>query len=153
MFFLSHGRYGATKPMSLDVFSTLRFVQARPFVFTIRGLSGTHPRTIQMDKIAFDPSAATLVNVLTCDPTDQTKLLSLLRENIDTVVSTLDGWRSTTLVAAPDGVRVIIISQWRDCAAVTSMQSDARMQTYFPKIAALAAFDSIAGVVSYTCQA
>jgi hypothetical protein len=69
-----------------------------------------------MDKIAFDPSAATLVNVLTCDPSDQTKLLNLLRENIDTVISTLDGWRSTTLVAAPDGVRVIIISQWRDSA-------------------------------------
>ena len=67
-----------------------------------------------MEKIAFDPSAATLVNVLTCDPSDQTKLLNLLRENLDTVISTLDGWRSTTLVAAPDGVRVIIVSQWRE---------------------------------------
>ena len=106
-----------------------------------------------MDKIAFDPSAATLVNILTCDPSDQTKLLNLLRENIDTVIATLDGWRSTTLVAAPDGVRVIIVSQWRDSAAITSMQDDARMQAYFPKIAALAAFDSTPGVVSYTRQA
>ena len=106
-----------------------------------------------MDKIAFDPSAATLVNVLTCDPSDQTKLLNLLRENIDTVISTLDGWHSTTLVAAPDGVRVIIISQWHDSASITSMQNDARMQAYFPKIAALAAFDSTPGVVSYTRHA
>ena len=106
-----------------------------------------------MDKIAFDPSAATLVNVLTCDPTDQPKLLNLLRENIDTVIVTLNGWRSTTLVAAPDGVRVIIISQWRDSASITSMQNDARMQACFPKIAALAAFDSTPGVVSYTRQA
>jgi quinol monooxygenase YgiN len=106
-----------------------------------------------MDNIAFDPSAATLVNVLTCDPSDQTKLLHLLRENIDTVISTLDGWRSTSLVAAPDGVRVIIISQWRDSASITSMRNDARMQAYFPQIAALAAFDSIPGVVSYTRQA
>jgi len=117
------------------------------------GLFGTHPRTIQMDKIAFDPSAATLVNVLTCDPSDQPKLLDLLRENIDNVIATLDGWRSTTLVAAPDGVRVIIISQWRDSASITSMQNDARMQAYFPKIAALAAFDSTPGVVSYTRHA
>jgi hypothetical protein len=50
-----------------------------------------------MDTIAFDPSAATLVNVLTCDPKDQPKLLDLLRENIDTVITSLDGWRSTTL--------------------------------------------------------
>jgi quinol monooxygenase YgiN len=103
-------------------------------------------------KSAFDPSAATLVNVLTCDPSDQTKLLNLLRENIDAVISTLDGWRSTTFVAAPDGVRVFIISQWRDSVAITSMQNDARMQAYFPKIAALAAFDSTPGVVFYTCQ-
>jgi quinol monooxygenase YgiN len=106
-----------------------------------------------MNMIAFDPSAATLVNVLTCDPSDQTKLLRLLRENIDNVIATLDGWRSTTLVAAPDGVRVIIVSQWRDSAAIASMQSDARMQAYFPRIAALAAFDSTPGVVSYTRQA
>jgi len=106
-----------------------------------------------MDKIAFDPSAATLVNVLTCDPSDQPKLLDLLRENIDNVIATLDGWRSTTLVAAPDGVRVIIISQWRDSASITSMQNDARMQAYFPRIAALAAFDSTPGVVSYTRHA
>ena len=106
-----------------------------------------------METIAFDPRAATLVNVLTCDPSDQTKLLSLLRENIDNVVATLDGWRSTTLFAAPDGVQVIIISQWRDSASITSMQNDSRMQAYFPKIAALAAFDSTPGVISYTRQA
>jgi quinol monooxygenase YgiN len=106
-----------------------------------------------MDTIALDPSAATLVNVLTCDPSDQAKLLGLLRENIDTVIATIDGWRSTTLVAAPDGVRVIIVSQWRDSAAITSMQSDSRMQAYFPRIAALAAFDSTPGIVSYTRHA
>jgi quinol monooxygenase YgiN len=106
-----------------------------------------------MNTIALDPTAATLVNVLTCDPSDQAKLLGLLRENIDNVIATLDGWRSTTLIAAPDGVRVIIVSQWRDSASITSMQSEPRMRAYFPRIAALAAFDSTPGVVSYTRQA
>jgi len=106
-----------------------------------------------METIAIELSAATLVNVLTCDPGDQVGLLKLLRENIDTVISALDGWRSTILVASPDGARVIIISQWRDADAITSMQNNARMQAYFPKIAALAAFDSTPGVISYTCQA
>lgn len=106
-----------------------------------------------MDTIAFDSDSATLVNVLTCDPSDQPKLLALLRENIDTVIVSLDGWRSTTLVAAADGVRVIIISQWRDSASITSMQNDARMQSYFPRIAALAAFDSTAGTISYARKA
>lgn len=106
-----------------------------------------------MDPIAIDPNAATLINVLTCDPTDQPKLVNLLRENIDNVIVTLDGWRSTTLVAASDGVRVIIISQWRDSTAITSMQSDSRMQSYFRRIAALAAFDSTAGKISYARKA
>lgn len=105
-----------------------------------------------MDTIALDPSAAILVNILTCDPGDQAKLLGLLRENIDNVIATLDGWRSTVVVAAPDRVRVIIISQWRDSTAITSMQNDSRMQAYFPRIAALAAFDSTPGAVSYMRQ-
>jgi hypothetical protein len=37
--------------------------------------------------------------------------------------------------------------------AITSMQNHPRMQAYFPKIAALAAFDSTPGVISYTRQA
>jgi quinol monooxygenase YgiN len=106
-----------------------------------------------MENICIHPSAATLVNVLTCDPSDQPTLLDLLRENIDTVITTLEGWCSTTLVASPDGARVIIVSQWRDSNAITAMQNDARMQAYFPRIAALASFDSTPGVISYTRQA
>src|SRR5260370_1456441 len=49
-----------------------------------------------MNAITFDPAATTLVNMLTCDPTDQTALIDLLRQNTDTVIATLDGWRSTS---------------------------------------------------------
>jgi quinol monooxygenase YgiN len=106
-----------------------------------------------MNAIAFDPAATTLVNVLTCDPTDQAALVDLLRQNTDTVIATLDGWRSTSLVAAQDGTRVVIISQWRDPAAVSAMQGDARMKAYFPKIAALAAIDSVVGAVAHVHHA
>jgi quinol monooxygenase YgiN len=101
-----------------------------------------------MNAITFDPAATTLVNMLTCDPTDQTALIDLLRQNTDTVIATLDGWRSTSLVAAEDGTRVVIISQWRDPAAVSAMQGDARMKAYFPKFAALAAIDSVVGAIA-----
>lgn len=106
-----------------------------------------------MNAIALDPSATTLVNVLTCDPANQAALLDLLRQNTDEVITTLDGWRSTSFVAAQDGARVTIISQWRDAAAVGAMQSDARMQAYFPRIVALASFDSVMGAVAYARQA
>ena len=106
-----------------------------------------------MNAIAFEPAATTLTNVLTCDPKDQKALVDLLRQNIDTVIATLDGWRSTSLVAAEDGARVVIISQWRDPAAVSAMQNDPRMRAYFPRIAALAAIDSVAGAVAYARHA
>lgn len=106
-----------------------------------------------MTAITLTPAATTLVNVLVCEPANQPALLDLLRENVDTVIVTLDGWRATSLIAAADGTRVIIISQWRDAATVSAMQADARMQVYFPKIAALAAFDSTAGALAYARQA
>jgi len=106
-----------------------------------------------MNAITLTPAATTLVNTLTCEPANQAALLDLLRENIDTVIVTLDGWRATSLIAAADGTRVTIVSQWRDAAAVGAMQADARMQAYFPQIAALAAFDSTAGALAYARQA
>lgn len=107
---------------------------------------GTSPITI-------DPRATTLVNVLTCEPADQAALLELLRENTDRVITTLDGWRATSFVAAEDGSRVTIISQWRDVAAVRAMQSDERMKAYFPRIGALAKIDSVTGKVAYARHA
>ena len=106
-----------------------------------------------MNAITFDPGATTLVNVLTCDPANQAALVDLLRQNTDAVIVTLDGWRSTSFVAAQDGTHVVIISQWRDPAAVGVMQGDARMQAYFPKIAALATLDSVVGAVAYARHA
>jgi quinol monooxygenase YgiN len=106
-----------------------------------------------MNAITLDPPETTLVNVLACDPANQAALVDLLRENTDTVIATLDGWRSTSLIAAQDGTRVVIISQWRDPAAVSAMRGDARMMAYFPRIAALATFDSVAGTVAYARHA
>lgn len=80
----------------------------------------------------------TLLNILTVNPTNQARLLDMLRDNVDTVIQTLDGWISTTLVASADGTRVVIHSQWRDGAAVAAMRADPRMVAYFPKLAELA---------------
>jgi quinol monooxygenase YgiN len=95
----------------------------------------------------------TLFNILTVDPANQRQLLELVRGNIDTVVRTLDGWIATNLIASADGTRVVIHSQWRDAASVEAMRRDSRMVAYFPRIAALAAFDSIVGDVAHTAAA
>jgi quinol monooxygenase YgiN len=92
----------------------------------------------------------TLVNVLTVDPANHDKLLALLRDNTDTTISTLKGWIATSLIASKDKRKVIIYSQWQTLADVEAMRTEPRMVAYFPRLAALAAFDSIVGDVVYT---
>jgi len=103
--------------------------------------------------ITVTPEVTTLVNVLTVEPENQTKLVESLRQNTDNVVSTLAGWISTSFVVSQDKRRVVIYSQWRDLASVRAMQSHPQMRAYFPHIAALASFDSISGDVTYSRHA
>jgi quinol monooxygenase YgiN len=103
--------------------------------------------------IAVTKDVTTLINTLTVEPENQEKLIELLRDNTDNVVSTLDGWISTSLIAAKDQRQVVIYSQWRDLASVDAMRANPDMVAYFPRIAALAAFDSFAGDVVYNHHA
>ena len=87
----------------------------------------------------------TLINVLTVEPANQDKLVALLRDNTDKTISTLKGWIATSLIASKDKRKVIIHSQWQTLADVEAMRTDPRMIAYFPRLAALASFDSIVG--------
>jgi quinol monooxygenase YgiN len=95
----------------------------------------------------------TLINILTVEPENQQKLIKLLRDNTESVVSRLDGWISTSFVAAKDQRHVVIYSQWRDLASVEEMRTNPDMVAYLPRIAAFAAFDSFAGDVVYNHHA
>jgi quinol monooxygenase YgiN len=86
-----------------------------------------------------------LINLLKVKPGEQDALIALLKQNTDTVVRTLDGWKTTRLIAANDGAGVVIYSEWETPAAVEAMRSDPRMKAYFPKINELASLDSIVG--------
>jgi len=90
----------------------------------------------------------TLINTVTVKPgATQSDVLDSLRYNTETVITTLKGWISTTLIASEDGGRVIIQSQWDSAADVAAMPTDPRMLAYFPEISELAAFDSTVGRV------
>ena len=86
-----------------------------------------------------------LINVLTVEPGKQDELIALLKQNIETVVSTLEGWKRSRLIAAEDGNSVFIYSEWETPAAIAAMRADLRMKDYFPQIRALASFDSSLG--------
>lgn len=103
--------------------------------------------------IAVTPDITTLINILTVEPNNQPKLFELLRDNTEHVVSKLAGWISTSLIVSKDLRRVMIYSQWRDRAAIEAMQSNPQMKAYFPRIAALAAFESTVADVAYARHA
>ena len=103
--------------------------------------------------IAVTKDVTTLINVLTVEPENQQKLIDLLRESTVGVISKLDGWISTSFIAGKDGRQVVIYSQWRDLASVQAMQANPEMVAYFPKVAALATFNSVVGDVVYNRQA
>ena len=102
---------------------------------------------------AVTKQVTTLINILTVEPENQQKLIELLRANTENVVTRLDGWISTSFIAAKDQRHVVIYSQWRDLASMEAMRTNPDMVAYFPRIAALAAFDSFAGDVVYNHDA
>jgi quinol monooxygenase YgiN len=94
-----------------------------------------------------DANVVTLINVLTVEPANQASLLALLRDNTENTISKLEGWIATNLIASRDKRRVVICSRWKALANVEAMRTDPRMVAYFPRLAALASFDSIVGDV------
>jgi len=55
--------------------------------------------------IAVTKEVTTLINVLTFEPENQQKLIELLRGNTKSVVTRLDGWISTSFIAAKGKVQ------------------------------------------------
>jgi quinol monooxygenase YgiN len=90
-----------------------------------------------------------LVTLLKVESGKQGALIALLKQNIEKVVRTLDGWRTSRLIAAQDGSDVVIYSEWETPAAVEAMRSDSRMKVYFPQILELASVTSILGGAVY----
>ena len=95
----------------------------------------------------------TLLISLTIDPANQSQVLDMLRDNIHTVIRTLDGWIATNLIATTDGSRIVIHSQWRDDAAIAAMRADPRMVAYYPKLAAFATIAPIMGELVHEARA
>lgn len=86
-----------------------------------------------------------LITVLKVQPGKQDALIALLKQKTDAVIRTLDGWKTTRLIAAKDGASVVIYAEWESPAAVAAMRNDPRMQAYVPRISELASLDSIVG--------
>lgn len=92
-------------------------------------------------------ASVSLVNVFRTHPEKQGVLADLLKENIRTVISTLNGWRLSRVIAGAEGSSVVIYSEWDSAQDIEAMRKDPRMVAYFPKIRELAQLESIHGQI------
>jgi heme-degrading monooxygenase HmoA len=85
----------------------------------------------------------TLINVFTVEPENQHRLVELLKECTETLISKLHGWVSTSFLNSKDGRRVIVYSQWRSSKDIESFRENPNTAPFVQRVAALAKFEAI----------
>lgn len=80
----------------------------------------------------------TFVNVIDVDPSQQQKVIDLLIEGTETVISKRPGFISVTVLASLDKTRVVNIARWKSVDDVKATQSDPEAAEYAKRTAAIA---------------
>ena len=93
-----------------------------------------------------------LINLLKVEPAKQSALIALLKENTDAVIRTLDGWKTTQLIAAKDGASVVLYPERDTPAAVEAMRDDPGMKAYRPTPMDPAGLDPTPGPAGHHAQ-
>jgi quinol monooxygenase YgiN len=94
----------------------------------------------------------TLINVFTVDPENQQKLVAVLKEGTETLMSKRDGYIAASIHVSKDGRRVINYSQWRSVKDIEAMRQHPDVGPYMKRVAALGTFEAIGCEVSYVHQ-
>jgi hypothetical protein len=94
----------------------------------------------------------TLINVFTVDPENQQKLVAVLKEGTDTLMSRRDGYVAASIHVSKDGRRVINYSQWKSVKDIEGMRQHPDVAPYMKRVAALGTFEAIGCEVSYVHQ-
>ena len=107
-------------------------------------------RRPQME-ITISPNRAivTLINVFTVEPGNQEKLIQLLKEGTETLMSKQPGYISASFHTSKDGRRVINYAQWKNPKDIEAFRTKPEIGEYFNRVKALAQYETIVCEVSY----
>jgi quinol monooxygenase YgiN len=94
----------------------------------------------------------TLINVFAVDPENQQKLVAVLKEGTEALMSKRAGYISASIHVSKDGRRVINYSQWRSGKDIEAMRQHPDVGPYMKRVASLGTFEAIACEVSYVHQ-
>ena len=91
-----------------------------------------------MPHISNDHDVITLINVFTVAPEDQQRLLDVLLEATESVISEMPGFVSANLHKSLDGTRVVNYAQWRSKEAFEAMLENPEAAGHIREAAKLA---------------
>jgi quinol monooxygenase YgiN len=103
--------------------------------------------------IRMNDKIATLINIFTVAPENRQRLIDLLRDGTETLISKLPGWISTNFLSSADGSRVLVYSQWRDAKDIDAMRQNPEMGRYLQRVAPLATFEAMLCEVNWVHHA
>ena len=100
--------------------------------------------------IRVDNAVTTLVNIFMVEPDNQSKVLAMLQDGIETLFSKMPGWISTSLHKSHDGRRIVVYSQWRDAKDIEAFRQDPTVLPYLQSFAAVAKSEAVTCDVAYS---
>jgi quinol monooxygenase YgiN len=93
-------------------------------------------------RIAKDQPLVTLINVFTVEPANQQKLVAVLIEATEQVMSKLPGFVSANIHRSLDGTRVTNYAQWRSQAHLEAIYANPSVAPHMRKCTELATYDA-----------
>jgi heme-degrading monooxygenase HmoA len=103
--------------------------------------------------IRAESDVATLINVFVVEPGDQDKLIELLKQGTETLMSKQPGYISACFHKGRDGRRVINYAQWRSSTDLEAVRNKPEFGEYFKRVGELAQFEPMVCDVSYVHHA
>jgi quinol monooxygenase YgiN len=111
-----------------------------------------HGRQPMVMTIRANTGVMTLINVFTVDPENQQRLVAVLKEGTEALMSKRAGYISVSIHVSKDGRRVINYSQWRSVKDIEAMRQHPDVGPYMKRVAGFGTFEAIACEVSYVHQ-
>jgi quinol monooxygenase YgiN len=93
--------------------------------------------------IEFGSGVFTLINVFTCEPEKQKRLVAVLIDATEKTMKLMPGFISANIHRSFDGKRVVNYAQWQDKESFEAMRKDPRAIPHMQSAGALAEFDPI----------
>jgi quinol monooxygenase YgiN len=108
-----------------------------------------HRRQLMEMTIRANSGVTTLINVFAVDPENQQRLVAVLKEGTEALMSKRAGYISASIHVSKDGRRVINYSQWKSVEDIEAMRQHPDVGPYMKRVAGLGTFEAIACEVSY----